>query len=146
MIHWHTDSANPDSLTTNTKHDSGCSESVIPDSLLEKRGSVRVGSVMPLSRKVRGYGCCGCYFRSSAAARVWCVYINSKRSKKTAPAAPALADQQSFPTPTTTDHLHQSLQPQQAEAAINFFQHPIIYRPTHPKNPHPHRWSLPLHR
>ena len=34
-------------------------------------------------------GGCGGYFRSSAAARVWCVYINSKRSKKTAPAAPA---------------------------------------------------------
>ncbi|MBP52407.1 MAG: hypothetical protein CMI27_04610, partial [Opitutae bacterium] len=44
---------------------------------------------------------------SSAAARVWCVYINSKRSKKTVP----------------------------AEEADQFFsQHPIIYRPTHPKN------------
>jgi hypothetical protein len=31
-------------------------------------------------------GGCGGYFRSSTAARVWCVYINSKRSKKTAPA------------------------------------------------------------
>ena len=43
-------------------------------------------------------GGCGGYFGSSAAARVWCVYINSKRSKKTAPAAPALAGQQSSPT------------------------------------------------
>ncbi len=79
-----------------------------------------------------GYGVqdtgCGGYFCSSAAARVWCVYINSKRSKKTTPAAPALAGQQSFPTPTTTDYLHQSLQPQQAEAAINFFlRHTFIY-------------------
>ena len=29
------------------------------------------------------------------------VYINSKRSKKTAPAVPALADQQASPTPLT---------------------------------------------
>ena len=41
---------------------------------------------------------CGGYFRSSAAARVWCVYINSKRSKKTAPAVPAPAHRQP-PTP-----------------------------------------------
>ena len=40
-------------------------------------------------------GGCGGYFRSSAAARVWCVYINSKRSKKT---GPALANRQP-PTP-----------------------------------------------
>ena len=44
-------------------------------------------------------GGCGGYFGSSAAARVWCVYINSKRSKKTAPAAPALAGRQTPPNP-----------------------------------------------
>ena len=35
-------------------------------------------------------GGCGCYFGSSAAARVCGVYINSKRSKKTAPAEEAV--------------------------------------------------------
>ena len=51
------------------------------------------------SSSLQRCGDCGGYFGSSAAARVWCVYINFKRSKKT---APALAGQQSFPTPTTT--------------------------------------------
>ena len=156
--------------------------------------------LLPTSSPERCGGCGG-YFGSSAAARVWCVYINFKRSKKTAPAAPALADQQSFAPPltpadpepftlnretgakgevsrsqgtgyglrgkgavvvvlrrrcffselrvitlkrekysilkttTTTDYLHQSLKPQQAEAAvaleeaaINFFlRHTFIY-------------------
>ena len=27
---------------------------------------------------------CGCYSRNSAAVRVWCVYLNPTRSKKTA--------------------------------------------------------------
>ena len=166
-------------------------------------------------------GGCGGYFGSSAAARVWCVYINFKRSKKTAPAAPALAGQQPFPTTTgrprtlypesgnrsqrrgieesgnrirgsgyglrgkgtvvvvlrrrcffselrvitlkrekystlkttTTDYLHQSLQPQQAEAAVDP-QRPrsIFSSDTHLYTAHtcektaPHRWRLPLPR
>ena len=59
----------------------------IPDSLLGKRGSVRVGSAQLFSREVRGLRG---LFGSSAAARVCGVYINSKRSKKTAPADEAV--------------------------------------------------------
>ena len=60
---------------------------LIPDSLLGKRGSVRVGSAQLFSREVRGLRG---LFGSSAAARVCGVYINSKRSKKTAPAEEAV--------------------------------------------------------
>ena len=97
------------------------------------------------SSSLQRCGDCGGYFRSSAAARVWCVYINFKRSKKTAPAAPALAGQQSFPTPTTTDHLHQSLKPQLARGRDQFFSQTYMYiLHTHAKKQHPTGGVSPL--
>ena len=113
------------------------SKSIHTDSRISNRGPLIHGPLTQISAKhckrLRGFrdtviqlfslercGGCGGYFRSSAAARVWCVYINSKRSKKTAPAVPA----------EETDQF--------------FSQHPIIYRPTHPKNSTPTGGVSPL--
>ena len=81
------------------------SKSIHTDSRISNRGPLIHGPLTQIlakhCKRLRGFrdtgyssslercGGCGGYFGSSAAARVWCVYINSKRSKKTAPAAPA---------------------------------------------------------
>jgi len=41
---------------------------------------------------------------------------------------------------TTTDHLHQSLKPQQAEAAVNFFSDTHLYTAHTCEKTAPHRW------
>ena len=72
----------------------------------------------PLS-KVRGLRG---LFPQFGGPSVWCLYINSKRTKKTAPAAPA-------------------------EEADQFFsQHPIIYSPTHQKTRTPTGGVFPVTR